>query len=60
MRTVHELNTEELNELRGNYFNQLEDLGDEGFTDENEIPISNVIVHYEGTYFFEQDFFCNL
>lgn len=63
MKSVHELSLEELEELRGNYFIQLEEcdediLGD--ITCAEEIPMSNVIAHYECTYFVEDDFFCNL
>ncbi len=60
MRTVHELTTDELNELREAYFDQLKDIGEEEeLNDPEDIPISNVIVHYEGTYFIDEDFFCN-
>lgn len=63
MKSVHELNQEELEELRGNYFAQLQDTDEEVLGDiieAEEIPIENVIAHYEGTYFVEEDFFCNL
>lgn len=61
-RTVHELNQTELEELRGNYFSQLEDtdpdvLGD--ISTAEEIPMSDIISHYDGTSFVEDDFFCN-
>lgn len=59
MRTVHELTKDELEELRYNYFAQLTDLGEENFDSPNDIPMENVISHYEGTYFVEDDFFCN-
>lgn len=63
MKSVHELNQEELEELRGNYFSQLLDTDEEvlgEITEAEEIPIENVIAHYEGTFFVEEDFFCNL
>lgn len=60
MRTVHDLRQEELEELREAYYDQLVDIGGEGFTSAEEIPMSNVITHYEGTYFVDDDFFCNL
>ena len=63
MKSVHELNQEELEELRGNYFAQLLDTDDEvlgEITEAEEIPIENVMAHYEGTFFVEEDFFCNL
>lgn len=60
MRTVNELTTEELLELRGNYFVQLQETGEEGFlTDENDIPLEAILEHYEGISFVEEDFFCN-
>ena len=63
MKTVHELNQEELEELRGNYFAELEDtypdiLGD--MSNADKITMSNVISHYEGVYFVDDDFFCNI
>lgn len=59
MKSVHELSQDELEELRDNYFAQLTDLGEENFDSSDEIPMQNVIAHYEGTYFVEDDFFCN-
>lgn len=60
MRTVHDLTTEELEELRSNYFYQLQDQGEEEeMQSPEEIPISNVIAHYEGVMFTDDDFFCN-
>ena len=59
MKSVHELSQDELEELRDNYFAQLTDLGEENFDYPDEIPMQNVIAHYEGTYFVEDDFFCN-
>ena len=61
--TVDELSQEQLEELRGNYFVQLQEtdgevLGD--ITDPSEIPMSNVIAHYEGNYFVNDDFFCSM
>lgn len=59
MRTVHELTGNELDELRDTYFAQLTDLGEENFDSPIDIPMDNVIAHYEATYFTEDDFFCN-
>lgn len=59
MKTVFDLNENELEELREAYFAQLTDLGEENFDSSNDIPMDNVIAHYEGTYFTEDDFFCN-
>ena len=59
MKTVHELNQNELEELRESYFYQLEDLGEEDFESPHDIPMGNVISHYEGISFVEDDFFCN-
>lgn len=63
MKTVHDLNREELEELRGNYFVQLQETAEDvldGITEPEQIPLSNVIAHYEGNYFVDEDFFCNL
>ena len=59
MRTIKELTSEELNELREAYFYEFEDvLGD--IDEPDKVPLSNVISHYEGVYFVEEDFWCNL
>lgn len=66
MKTVHDLRQEELEELRENYFHQLIDSGDleevgNGKIDcPTDIPLDNVKVHYEGTMFVDEDFWCNL
>lgn len=61
---VNELNQDQLEELRNSYFCQLqEQTGDdvlEGITQAEEIPMSNVIAHYEGIYFVDDDFFCSM
>jgi hypothetical protein len=64
MRTVDELTQDELEELRESYFYQLEDtdnevLGD-NITSAEMIPMENIIAHYEGISFTEEDFFCNI
>ena len=60
MRTVHDLTTEELEELRSSYFYQLQDQGEEEeLQSPEDIPISDIINHYEGVMFTEDDFFCN-
>ena len=63
MKTVHDLSTEELEELRATYFNQLMDtdsevLGD--ITEAEQIPMEAVKAHYEHVSFVEEDFFCNM
>jgi hypothetical protein len=59
--TVHELTTEELLELRGNYFVQLQETGEESFlTDETDIPLDAILEHYAGVVFVEEDFWCNI
>jgi hypothetical protein len=63
MRTVHELNENELNELREAYFDQLQSCDDEVLGDINSadgIPIENVKQHYDGILFSDDDFFCNI
>jgi hypothetical protein len=63
MKTVHELNTNELEELRDRFFDQLEEQGEDEvlgeYTEASQIPMSNVKVHYEGTHFVDEDFWCN-
>lgn len=59
---VSELNSDQLNELRESYFFQLQStdvdvLGD--ITEAEGIPMANVIAHYEGVYFVDDDFFCS-
>jgi hypothetical protein len=63
MKTVHELSAEELAELRESYFYQLLDTDTEVLGDiqyPREIPMEDVIAHYEHISFVEEDFFCNL
>ena len=60
---VSELRQEELEELRDRFYHQLIDLDDEileSIDCAEDIDMSNVIAHYEGTYFVEEDFFCNI
>ena len=66
MKTVHNLSQEELEELRSRWYAQHEDdgsleevLGKE-VNDETEVPMEVVIAYYEGTFFVEEDFWCNL
>lgn len=62
--SVDELNQDQLEELREAYFTQLqESTGDEilqGITVPSEIPMSDIIAHYEGIYFVNDDFFCSM
>ena len=64
MRTVDELNQDELEELRESYFYQLQDTDSEVLgdiiTSAEMIPMKNIITHYEGMIFTEEDFFCNI
>jgi hypothetical protein len=66
MKSVHELNENELEELRSRWYSQHEDdgsleevLGREA-EDETEVPMDLVVTYYEGTSFVEEDFWCNL
>ena len=65
-KSVHELNQEELEELRSRWYSQHEDDGsleevlDREVEDETEVPMDLVISYYEDTYFVEDDFWCNL
>ena len=64
--TVHDLNENELEELRSRWFSQHEDDGSleeimgREVEDEEDIPMDIVVAYYEDTYFVEEDFFCNL
>ncbi len=66
MKSVHELSAEELQELRSRWYSQHEDDGSleeivgREVQDEEEIPMDIVIAYYEGTFFVEDDFFCNM
>ena len=67
MKSVHELTQNELEELRSRWFSQHEDDGSleevmdmEGEINEEDIPMDIVKTYYEGTFFVEEDFFCNL
>lgn len=44
MRSIHELTQDELNEL----------------SDREEMTIEELMIHFNATYFVEEDFFCNL
>ena len=67
MKSVHELSQDELNELRSCWSSQHEEDGSleevmdmEGEINEEDIPMDIVKTYYEGTFFVEEDFFCNL
>jgi hypothetical protein len=58
-KSVHELNQDELEELRGNYFVQLQNTDSDvldDITSSDDIPMGDVILHYEGTSFYNDDF----
>ena len=65
MKSVHELKQDELEELRSRWYSQHEDDGSleevmgREIEDEEDIPMDIVVAYYEGTYFVEEDFFCN-
>lgn len=66
MKTVHELNEKELAELKESFFHQMQDDGSMNevmgkmIYDEEEIPDDLIKSHYEGTFFVEEDFWCNM
>jgi hypothetical protein len=63
MRTVHQLNGNELQELRETYFRQLEDTAPDvlcGINSSDQIDMVDVKNHYENVMFSDDDFFCNL
>jgi hypothetical protein len=53
MKSVHELSAEEFRELKERYIIEFD-------LDEDIILDTEVKEYYEGTYFVEEDFFCNL
>lgn len=65
MRTVYELNQNELEELRSRWYHQhlddgsLEEVLEMKIDSEEEVPMDVVKMYYEDTYFVEEDFFCN-
>lgn len=69
MRNVNELTQNELEELRSIWYSQHQDDGsleevmgvkEDEHVIEEEIPMSLVKAYYEGTYFVDEDFFCNI
>ena len=69
MKSVHELTQDELEELRSRWYSQHEDdrslnevmdIEDDVELSEEDIPMDIVVAYYEGTYFVEEDFWCNL
>lgn len=58
MKSVHELNQNELEELRSNYFYNEEIQHD--FQDVFEVKNNVLFEYYEAVSFVEEDFFCNL
>ena len=59
-RTVHELNEDELNELKDAYFDQLQYTEDaDTFESADDIPNEIIFDHYEDIGFVKEDFFCN-
>ena len=66
MKTVHDLNQNELEELRSRWYHQhlddgsLEEVMGKEIESEEEVPMDIVIAYYEDTYFVEEDFWCNI
>lgn len=66
MKSVHELNQNELEELRSRWYSQHEDDGSLeeviGLKEATEEDVSFDVVksYYEDTFFVEEDFFCNI
>lgn len=60
MKTVYELNQDELEELRESYLCELQEMDDNSFTNAEQIPMEVVIKHYDGIHFVEEDFWCNI
>ena len=66
MKSVHELNQDELEELRSRWYHQhlddgsLEEVMNREVESEEDMPMDIVIAYYEDTFFVEEDFWCNL
>lgn len=66
MRNVHQLNQEELEELRSRWYHQhlddgsLDEVMGKEIESECEVPMDVVKSYYDGTFFVEEDFFCNI
>lgn len=59
-KTVYDLSADELAELKGNYFWELADQGENEFDWPEDIPDDVIYAHYEGIDFVDDDFFCNV
>jgi hypothetical protein len=57
MKSVHELNENELEELRSVSFLEIEN---HNFENIEDIPNEYLFKFYQGVSFVEEDFFCNL
>ena len=66
MRNVHQLSQEELEELRSRWYHQhlddgsLDEVMGKEIESESEVPMDVVKSYYDGTFFVEEDFFCNI
>ena len=66
MRNVHQLSQEELEELRSRWYHQhlddgsLDEVMGKEIESELEVPMDVVKSYYDGTFFVEEDFFCNI
>ena len=66
MKSVYDLNLDELDESRSRWYDQhlddgsLEEVLGGEIVDESEVDMEVVKAYYEDTYFTDDDFFCNL
>jgi hypothetical protein len=62
MKTIHELRQAELEELQSSLFNETpyEILGKKGIYTPKQMPMVDVIAHFEGISFVDEDFWCNI
>ncbi len=66
MKSIHELNQNELEELRSRWYHQHLDDGSlpevlgKNIESEEEVPMEVVKIYYEDTLFVHEDFFCNI
>lgn len=61
-KSVYDLTREELDELKESFFHQEEtqDINEGTFSTPEDIPDEIIFEHYDGLYFVEEDFFCNI
>ena len=61
-KTVYDLNRDELNELKNSFYwqDETQDILENAFTSQEEIPDYIIFEHYDGLCFVDDDFYCNV